>query len=395
MSFSLANNDSSLKLLLATVPAAEKELAVESVADQLSQLNLDGQKVEGTNSIAQLLAARYNSDLAGKTESDKAEVSQWMTMSARHGPTERQIFAQAINEHLAGKTYLVSNALTLADIIAFGNVYAFMESLSAQKRFNWSNFSRWFDLIQHNLPAGALEKAGLKTIAIDLNAPAPGKKQPAAPKGDKPAEGDQAKGKKQQQQGKPEGAAQKKEKREKKQPAPKEEIKIVPSMIDLRVGHIVSVKKHDDADSLYVETIELGEPEPRTVVSGLVRFIPIEQMQDRDVVLVCNLKPASMRGVKSFAMVLCATSPDGNTVEFVEPPKGSKPGDRVYFEGFEGQEPEKELKPKMKIFETIQPGLFTNDDREAGWFDEEKKFHKLLVGGQVCTTATVAKGSLK
>ncbi|KAJ1845841.1 hypothetical protein LPJ57_009154, partial [Coemansia sp. RSA 486] len=51
--------------------------------------------------------------------------------------------------------------------------------------------------------------------------------------------------------------------------------------------------------------------------------------------------------------------------------------------------------PKLKIFETIQPGLFTDENREAGWYDEEKKFHKLLVNGNVCTTATVAKGTLK
>ncbi|KAJ1724667.1 G4 quadruplex nucleic acid binding protein [Coemansia erecta] len=402
MSASISNTDSALRLLLALVPQAESELAVQTVTDQLSKLDLDGQTVEGTNSVAQLVAAKYNSALAGKTDAEKADVSQWLTMSARHGPSERQLFAQTINEHLADKTYLVSNAITLADIVAFSNVHAYMDTLSSQKRFNWSNFSRWFDLIQHAVPAAALEKVGLKLITIDLNAPAPAKKQQAAPaaKADKANKGAAAdtdkKGKKQEKaEGQNDEKKEKKEKKKQAAPAAKEELKIVPSMIDLRVGHIVSVKKHDDADSLYVETIELGEPAPRTVVSGLVRFIPIEQMQDRDVVLVCNLKPVAMRGVKSFAMVLCATSPDGNTVEFVEPPKGSKPGDRVYFEGFEGAEPEEVLKPKLKIFETIQPGLFTNDDREAGWYDEDKKFHKLLVGGNICTTATIAKGTLK
>lgn len=47
------------------------------------------------------------------------------------------------------------------------------------------------------------------------------------------------------------------------------------------------------------------------VVSGLVKYIPEEHMQMRRCVLVCNLKPANMRGVKSHAMVLAATSPDG------------------------------------------------------------------------------------
>ncbi|KAJ1785341.1 G4 quadruplex nucleic acid binding protein [Coemansia sp. RSA 2523] len=387
MSVSVSTNDLALKLLLAAVPEAAKALSVDSVADQLSQLDLDGQHAEGTNAVAHLLAAKYNSELAGTTDAEQAEVSQWMTMSARHGPVERQTFAQTLNTHLAQRTFLVGNRLSLADLVAFANVHPYMTSLTAQKRFAVNNFSRWFDLIQHSLSADALAKAGIQLVEIDLNAPVQAKKQaPSAAKDKKDASA--AKDKK--DAGEPKAA--KKEK--KPQPAAKELV-IVPSMIDLRVGHIVDVEKHPDADSLYVEKIEVNEDEPRTVVSGLVRFIPIEQMKNRDVVLVCNLKPASMRGVKSFAMVLCATSTDGETVEFVEPPKGSKPGDRVYFEGFEDGTPEEQLKPKQKIFETIQPGLFTNDGREAGWYNADKKFHKLLVGGNVCTTATVVNGSLK
>ena len=33
--------------------------------------------------------------------------------------------------------------------------------------------------------------------------------------------------------------------------------------------------------SLYVEQIDVGEPEPRTIVSGLVKFVPVEEMQVR------------------------------------------------------------------------------------------------------------------
>lgn len=387
MSFSISNDDIALKLLLAVIPGAQKDLSVETVADQLSSLCLVGhEQIEGTNSIAQMLAAKYDASLAGKTEVDQAEVSQWMTISARHGPSERQVFSQTINEHLAGRTYLVSSHLSLADLVAFANVYPYMDSLSAQKRFNWSNFSRWYDLIQNTVSAEALEKAGIKRIEIDLNAPVPAKKEKKNASGKENAAGAAANSK---------DKRQKKEKKPKAQAAPKEKLEIVPSLIDLRVGHIVEAGKHPDADSLYVEKIDAGEESPREVVSGLVRFMTVDQVQGRDVVLVCNLKPASMRGIKSYAMVLCATSPDGNTVEFVEPPKGSKPGDRVYFEGFENGKPEEVLKPKLKIFETIQPGLFTDDNRIAGWYNEEKKFHRLLVNGQECTTATVAKGSLK
>ena len=65
------------------------------------------------------------------------------------------------------------------------------------------------------------------------------------------------------------------------------------------------VEKHPDADSLYLEKIDVGEAEPRQVVSGLVNFIPIEQMQGAELIVVCNMKPAKMRGILSQAMVLC------------------------------------------------------------------------------------------
>jgi hypothetical protein len=49
--------------------------------------------------------------------------------------------------------------------------------------------------------------------------------------------------------------------------------------LDIRVGLIRKAEKHPDADSLYVEEIDVGEEAPRTVVSGLVKYIPLEEMQ--------------------------------------------------------------------------------------------------------------------
>ena len=46
----------------------------------------------------------------------------------------------------------------------------------------------------------------------------------------------------------------------------------------MRIGEIVDVKKHPDADSLYVEQVDLGEEQPRTIVSGLVKHVPIEEV---------------------------------------------------------------------------------------------------------------------
>ncbi|XP_028272658.1 aminoacyl tRNA synthase complex-interacting multifunctional protein 1a isoform X1 [Parambassis ranga] len=149
------------------------------------------------------------------------------------------------------------------------------------------------------------------------------------------------------------------EKAEKKQPAPsQEDVKVDVSRLDLRVGRIVTAEKHPDADSLYVEQVDVGEASPRMVVSGLVKHIPLDQMQNRMAVLLCNLKPAKMRGVVSQAMVMCASSPD--KVEILDPPSGAVPGDRVTFQSFPG-EPDKELNPKKKVWEQVQPDLRTDD----------------------------------
>lgn len=168
--------------------------------------------------------------------------------------------------------------------------------------------------------------------------------------------------------------------------------------MDIRVGYIRSCKKHEGADSLYVEEIDLGdgEGEYRTIVSGLVKWYPLEEMQNRWVICLANLKPASMRGIKSQGMVLCASAPDGSKVELLSPVDTSKvkPGDRVYFEGLEG-EPEKVLNPKKKYWETVQPDFKTNDDKLA-YFQDKPFLIKTASGEPVkCQVATVQGGGIK
>ena len=61
-------------------------------------------------------------------------------------------------------------------------------------------------------------------------------------------------------------------------PPPVEEGPLTVAALDLRVGEIVDVRRHEDADSLYVEMVDLGEARLRVVISGLVKHVPIEQV---------------------------------------------------------------------------------------------------------------------
>lgn len=155
----------------------------------------------------------------------------------------------------------------------------------------------------------------------------------------------------------------------------------------MRVGLIRTAKKHPDADSLYVEEVDVGEDKPRTVISGLVKFIPEAEMQNRKAILLCNLKPSKMRGIMSEAMVMCASTPD--KVEILSPPEDANPGDPVQVEGFE-RRPDAQLNPKKKIFEAVAPDLKVNGDKVATY-----KGIAWSVNGKFCTSQTLVNVQIK
>ena len=98
----------------------------------------------------------------------------------------------------------------------------------------------------------------------------------------------------------------------------------------------------------------------------------------------------------------------------MQPPPGSKVGERIYFEGFEGtwtytwcrnrlslrvvspgKEPLSQLNPKKKIFETIQPGFTTLESKEAAWVDPAtKSVHKIRTQAGVCLAPNFVGASL-
>jgi len=162
----------------------------------------------------------------------------------------------------------------------------------------------------------------------------------------------------------PEKAAPSGGKKGANQPATEE---IIPSRLNMKVGKIVEVCKHPDSDKLYVEKIDLGEPAPRTIVSGLVDFVAVEGMQDRLVVVLCNLKPAKMRGVESAGMVLCGSREDPKQVEPLTVPEGSQPGDKVFVESYEDGQADEVLNPKKKVWDKLSVDLKVSADGSAQW----------------------------
>ena len=150
--------------------------------------------------------------------------------------------------------------------------------------------------------------------------------------------------------------------------------------LDLKVGTILEAALHPNADSLYVEIVDVGENRPRTVISSLVNFIPVEELQGKKAIFLCNLKPQKMRGIFSEAMILCAETADKQKCEVIIPPEDAKPGDSVTVKGFDSQSSIDD-KVKTKIFQKIAKDFLINDKGEATY-----KCSNWQVNGQNCTT---------
>jgi aminoacyl tRNA synthase complex-interacting multifunctional protein 1 len=366
---------------------------------------------------------------AAYTDGEKKEINHWVLTATHVDPAHEDAAKTAerlsqLNTHLSTRTTILGTKPSVADIVVYAHIAPLVAKWSPEERTGQQGYHhivRHIDFVQNaeifHLKLSGAEKVSVNTDdvifkipPVDAKAEKERKKKEkeaaaAAAAGTSVKAADAKKGNaekaKEKVKEKVESAkeavaaavpgANKKEKKEKKEKAPKpakeppKEKPLSPALIDLRVGHILKAIQHPNADSLYVSTIAMGDAPGadntseyegkvvRTVCSGLNGLVPLEEMQGRKIVAVCNLKPVTMRGIKSAAMVLAASprvaeggDDHKGPVELVNPPTDSEAGDRVYFEGWEG-EPEPVLNPKKKIWEAIQPGFTTTDGLEVAF----------------------------
>ena len=82
--------------------------------------------------------------------------------------------------------------------------------------------------------------------------------------------------------------------------------------VKLIAAKIIACEKVEKSDKLLKSTLDCGNGETRTVVSGIAKWYSPEEMPGKTVVLVANLAPRKMRGVLSEGMLLCAEDAEGN-----------------------------------------------------------------------------------
>ncbi|KAK6544609.1 G4 quadruplex nucleic acid binding protein [Orbilia ellipsospora] len=406
----------------------------------------DNSTITGTNTIATYLSSTiFPSNKYEYTQLEQALIDQWLSLTGPGSLTDEVV--SQLNAHLKDKTSILGTKPSIADIVCYVRLKDLAKGWGKEVRTGGTDggkryIVRWLDWVQ-NSPVVGLKLEDGEKLEVDVTdvgtavrgedggdekKAKKGKGKEKATAGEEGGIVSKAKGAVQavaekigvvgKEEGSTAAAGGKKEKQKKekqtKQPTKKEEpTGPSPVNIDLRVGFIEKCIPHPDADSLYVSTIHVGEAEPRTICSGLRNHIPLDEMQQRLVVVVCNLKPVKMRGIASAGMVLAASPKlkEGEVddhkgpIELVEPPADSKAGEKIFFEGYNGT-PDAVLNPKKKIWEAVQPGFTTTDGLEAG-FDVTatagavtpvagEGFKKLVTeGGGVCKVKTLTGASIK
>ncbi len=98
--------------------------------------------------------------------------------------------------------------------------------------------------------------------------------------------------------------------------------------LDLRIGTITAAEKVAKTDKLLKLTIDIGEAQPRTVVSGIALHFAPEVLPGQQVLLLCNLEPRKLKGIESQGMVLMAEDAEGK-LRFVRPDEAMPNGSGV------------------------------------------------------------------
>ncbi len=90
--------------------------------------------------------------------------------------------------------------------------------------------------------------------------------------------------------------------------------------VSLRVGQIVSAEALPKSKKMLKLRVNLGEESgSRQVLAGIAKFYTAEQLLGKKVVVVANLKPATLMGELSEGMLLAAASDDNAILALVDP----------------------------------------------------------------------------
>ncbi|MBP5330142.1 MAG: methionine--tRNA ligase [Spirochaetaceae bacterium] len=156
--------------------------------------------------------------------------------------------------------------------------------------------------------------------------------------------------------------------------------------IELTVAKITDIKPNPDGDKLYIETLDDGSGTPRTIQSGLRKYLREDELLGKNVIIAANLAPRLMRGIESRGMLLAGDYKDGDKecVEVLDA-GWAAPGTKVVLEG---ADPKAAKKSEISIDEFFAVQIEAKD----GFVQIAGK--KLLADGKEIKTLKAVNGEI-
>ncbi|KRH93227.1 methionine-tRNA synthetase, beta subunit [Pseudoloma neurophilia] len=161
-------------------------------------------------------------------------------------------------------------------------------------------------------------------------------------------------------------------------------------MMDIRIGKITEIRKHPKADKLFIEQVDIGQPQKLQILSGLVGHYKLEELKDQYCLFMISLKKQKFQGEISQGMILCAATK--TEFEVLKAPIEIT-GEKLYLEGSK--------RPVIRTFNV--PKLDGKKDEFADIFkyltvkDNKLQFmdKTVLVGGKPIITTRIKDGDVR
>ncbi|MNI80297.1 tRNA-binding protein YgjH [compost metagenome] len=99
--------------------------------------------------------------------------------------------------------------------------------------------------------------------------------------------------------------------------------------LDIRVGRVSEIRRHEKADKLYIAQIDIGNGTPLQTVTSLAPYYSEQEMLGSTVVVLINLQPTRIRGERSECMLLCAETDDESQSVLLQPRSEVPMGTRI------------------------------------------------------------------
>ncbi|MCH8004530.1 MAG: methionine--tRNA ligase [Nanoarchaeota archaeon] len=156
-----------------------------------------------------------------------------------------------------------------------------------------------------------------------------------------------------------------------------EEIKEELFPLNLKVAEIIEVKEHPNADKLYVLQINLGK-EKRQLVAGLKDYYSKNELKNKKIIVVTNLKHAKLRGIESQGMLLAGEDKEGHVGVLTV--KGAKAGDVVNFGNLKNSNKEISFENFRKLKIVVKESKVVSNDLELKTNKETVSVEKVTEG---------------